>query len=301
MPKLSTKAIPLDDFLNGNARWPFCPEGWVFAADAVNIGLDIYAEQIASVRAAGDDRALPNFLNHLRLLVVQSIVTRENHPPMDAVHGAFDWVCHFLSEKCFSKNITVAAMPKSGGGIVSVESNSWGCDDVSKRMLYCAMNPRKPFKQHDTSHWLFFKADELYLEADNAREDYGLERLWTASPEIGPAKSEASAPAQLSDESAPAKNKGGHPLNSEKWGNFVAVACAVIDNEGKIEGETHGQLYKRIAHYADQIGAVIPSRGTVSAAMLTAIKLLNREHDEEGGPTISLDGKPLSLDGEPLS
>lgn len=90
-----------------------------------------------------------------------------------------------------------------------------------------------------------------------------------------------------------AKDKGGAPVDSEKWANLVALMAAYQLNRDIDTSLKPGTLYSRLADYASEIGATIPSKTTALPAMKLVLEWCKIPHDNHGRPTADKNGKPL--------
>lgn len=95
-----------------------------------------------------------------------------------------------------------------------------------------------------------------------------------------------SEPVTAQANSLETKAKGGRPLETELWTNFLAVALDFMEQNDWPTG-TPGEVYTVLEDYAARIGLPILGRTSGRAALFKVGKLLHSERDEDGTPKIN--------------
>lgn len=68
------------------------------------------------------------------------------------------------------------------------------------------------------------------------------------------------------------QSRGGAPLDSEKWGNFVAAMAGYAASTGISPNLTIAKLYEAVASYAMERGCEVPHKSNVSHAVSLALR-----------------------------
>ncbi len=91
-------------------------------------------------------------------------------------------------------------------------------------------------------------------------------------------------------------DKGGTPLDSEKWANLVGVLGGYFAYRELKPNTKVGSFYTELANYAATIGVAIPSLATATPAIKRVIVWSAAPHDASGHPLSDKDGNLLAPD-----
>lgn len=188
---------------------------------------------------------------------------------------------------------------KGGGPVQVLQPDAWSTQHLGVRFYCCQIDRSEPFGRHfasERSQHIFVKRDQFFalvrLNIEDAPEEG--DRLLAGYDRLAPSPAavtfvEAEQPAQVAE-----VDRGGKPLEAEKWSNLVGVMAAALHHQDLKPGLKKGQLYQQLEAYADLIGATIPSRTTAIPAMAKALKWVDAPHDSNGRPEQDKDGNPIT-------